>query len=91
MKYTVKYSNTFKKDVKLLNKRGYDISLLMDIIKKLSNDYTLEPIYDDHKLKGNLKDFRCCHITSDWLLFYKKNDKELILLLTRTGTHSDIY
>lgn len=91
MKYILKISNTFKKDVKLLNKRGYNISLLTNIIKKLSDDIELESIYDDHKLKGNFKDFRCCHITSDWLLIYKKNDKELILYLTRTGTHSDIY
>ena len=91
MKYVIKYSNSFKKDLKLLIKRGYDIIPLLNIINRIANDEVLESIYDDHPLKGNLKEYRCCHITSDWLLFYKKNKKDLILIMSRTGTHSDLY
>lgn len=37
MKYTVKPTTRFQKDLKRLQKRGYDISLLTAIIKKLAN------------------------------------------------------
>lgn len=36
MKYTVKPSTKFQKDVKRIQRRGYDISLLTEIIKKLA-------------------------------------------------------
>jgi len=32
-----------------------------------------------------------CHIQPDWLLVWTQNDNELILLLTNTGTHSDLF
>lgn len=34
------------------------------------------------------KDF---HITPDWLLIYEIDNGELILYLTRTGSHSDLF
>ena len=32
-----------------------------------------------------------CHIQSDWLLLWQQLDDELVMLMTRTGTHSDIF
>lgn len=32
-----------------------------------------------------------CHIKPDWLLIYAKNDDKLILVLTRTGSHADLF
>ena len=91
MSYEVKPSSQFKKDVKLAAKRGYKIELLTDVVKKLANGETLAPRYKDHQLSGNFESYRECHITPDWLLIYQINDNELILYLTRTGTHSDIF
>jgi len=31
-----------------------------------------------------------CHISPDWLLLWKQNENDLILVLTNTGTHSDL-
>ncbi len=45
----------------------------------------------DHPLSGNYEGHRECHITPDWLLIYKIERKILTLLLTRTGTHSDLF
>ena len=80
----------FKKDYKLAKKRGYDISLLEEVIDKLLREIPLEEKYKDHALIGNYLGFRECHIQSDWLLIYAINHDKLILTASRTGTHSDL-
>ena len=49
--------------------------------------------YRDHPLKGNYNGYRECHVDGegDWLLIYKKHEEKLILVLTATGTHSDLF
>ena len=89
-KYKVNMTSRFKKDYKLSMKRGLDIALLDDIIKMLADDIKLHEKNKDHDLTGNWKGFRECHVLSDWLLVYKKEKDKMILLLTRTGTHSDL-
>ncbi len=84
-------SNRFKKDLKLAIKRGYRIELLENVVDRLAAQETLEPKYKDHLLTGNYGGFRECHITPDWLLVYQVREEELILLLSRTGTHSDLF
>lgn len=91
MKYMIKPTSKFQKDLKKVQKRGYDLSLLSDIIKKLSNGEQLPEKNKDHDLKGDYIGCRECHITPDWLLVYKISDNNLILYLTRTGTHSDLF
>ena len=91
MKYTVRPTTKFQKDLKRIQKRGYDISLLIDIIKKLANGETLPEKNRDHNLSGDYSGCRECHITPDWLLIYEIDDGELILYLTRTGSHSDLF
>jgi len=89
--YTVKPTKKFAKDLKRIEKRGYKIDLLTTVIKKLAAGETLDESYLDHPLKGNYKGCRECHITPDWLLIYEISDNSLILYLTRTGTHSDLF
>ena len=88
---TIKYEAGFKKDYKRIVKRGYDISLLENVIEHLANQVPLPKKYRDHGLSGNYAGFRECHITPDWLLIYQIDDHELILYLTRTGSHSDLF
>lgn len=83
----IKYHSSFKSDYKRIKKRGYDTKVII----MLSEERKLPEAYCDHNLTGNFKGFRECHITPDWLLVYKTDKKELILYLTRTGTHSDIF
>ena len=87
----IKYHSTFKKDYKKIVKRGYDVKLLEDIIKKLAGGETLPERNRDHNLSGDYSGCRECHITPDWLLIYEIYNGELILYLTRTGTHSDLF
>lgn len=91
MKYAIRPTTRFQKDLKRVQKRGYDLSLLSDIIKQLANGQTLPQKNKDHALNGNYQGCRECHITPDWLLIYEIADKELILYLTRTGSHSDVF
>lgn len=91
VKYTVKPTTQFKRDYKLAMKRGLDISLLEDVIATLAMGESLPEKNKDHLLSGNWIGYRECHILPDWLLIYRIDDDVLVLTLTRTGTHSDLF
>lgn len=90
-KYKIVQTVRFKKDLKLLIKRGYNIDLLGAVVDTLAAGQKLPAKYKDHALTGNYQGCRECHITSDWLLIYEVDGDELFLYLTRTGTHSDLF
>ena len=83
------YTNSFKKDLKRVKKRGKNLNKLKDIIAKIVNEEPLPAKNKEHKLIGNYKDRWECHIESDWLLVYKVTSKEGIFV--GTGTHSDLF
>ncbi len=83
------FENTFKKDIKRLQKRGKNMDKLKAVIDKLLNNQPLENKYKDHALIGNWKGYRDCHIEPDWLLIYKITENYLYLV--RTGSHSDLF
>lgn len=91
MKLEIVISGKFKKDLKLAKKRGCDVEQLNVVVEQLSSGIPLEEKYRDHALSGEYAGFRECHIEPDWLLIYRMNQKELVLLLFRTGTHSDLF
>jgi len=88
---TIELSKQFKRDYKLMIKRGYDIRRLERVIALLRYDAPLPKEYRDHALSGIYAGLRECHIAADWLLVYKIKDNRLILALHRTGTHSDLF
>lgn len=90
-KYRIVPTNRFKKDLKLAQKRGYDIALLGAVVDSLAAGEALSEKHKDHSLVGNYAGCRECHIAPDWLLIYEVSDGELILYLTRTGSHSDLF
>ena len=90
-KYGIVQTSMFRKDLKLIKKRGYNLLLLNDVVDTLALGLPLDEKYKDHSLIGNYKGCRECHITPDWLLVYEICEDELILYLTRTGTHSDLF
>ena len=91
MTYNLKPTTQFKKDVKLCKKRGYNLELLKEVLRLLSSGHPLPKKYRDHQLSGVFKNCRECHILSDWLLIYEYFDNDLIIYLTRTGTHFDLF
>ncbi len=91
MKYEVRFTTQFKKDLKLAKKQNKNLDLLFEVIDKLANDETLDVKFRDHNLTGDYVNFRECHIEPDWLLIYKKEADILVLLLQRVGSHSDLF
>ena len=89
--YNIRPSAKFQRDLKRIKKRGYDISLLTEILKKLAAGVSLPPKNRDHSLSGEYEGCRECHITHDWLLVYEVDGNTLILYLIRTGSHSDLF
>lgn len=90
-KYIVKPTTQFKKDFKLAMKRSMKIELLEEVIAMLAMGETLPDKHKDHALTGNWVGHRECHILPDWLLIYRIEDEVLVLMLARTGTHSDLF
>ena len=88
---TIKYQAAFKRDYKRIKKRGYDLRLLEQVIALLAEGQELPASYRDHALTGDYSGCRECHIAPDWLLVYEVLQDELLLYLTRTGTHSDLF
>lgn len=90
-KYTIKSTKLFRKELKQAQKRGCKIQELETVVSMLADGVALPPKYLDHALTGNYKGFRECHINPDWLLIYKIHNDVLVLTLSRTGTHSDLF
>ena len=91
MSRQVVWTSQFKKDYKMAMKRNLPIEELDNVIRLLASEISLPEKYRDHELSGNYNGFRECHILNDWLLIYKLQNNNLILSLTRTGTHSDLF
>lgn len=90
MKYEVKFTTQFKKDLKLAKKQNKDIEKLFAVVELLANGEKLDFKYKDHDLSGNYKGTRECHIEPDWLLVYEYQNDVLVLMLYRLGSHSEL-
>ena len=91
MSYEIVRTAQFRKDVKRMVSRGKDDRKLEEVLRVLADGGTLPPEKRDHALTGNYAGFRECHIEPDWLLIYKLFESVLVLELSRTGTHSDLF
>jgi len=92
--YYVYFTTNFKKDLKKCYKRSLDLSLLSDVVQRLAKGEVLNEKYRVHKLDGYSQKSGIvmeCHIQPNWLLIWVKNENQLILTLTDTGTHSDLF
>lgn len=91
MRYTIKVTSQFKRDLKLIKKQGKDLNDLFAVIERLAQGKDLDQKYRDHKLSGPYKGTRECHIAPDFLLIYEKIDPILVLALVRVGSHADLF
>jgi mRNA interferase YafQ len=85
----VRPTSRFKKDMKKAARQGRNLDKLKYVLEKLAVPERLPPEFQDHKLKGELRDFRECHIEPDWLLIYTITDFEL--RPTRLSTHAGLF
>ena len=91
LKYTIKPTARFKKDLRKAAKQGRDTEELQSVIDTIAKGKVLEEKYRDHGLSGDFQGCRECHINPDWLLVYELDEKVLYLYLIRTGTHSELF
>ena len=91
MKFGIKTTNKYEKDLRLARKRGLPEEELLDVVGRLANGETLPTALKDHPLKGEFRGKRECHINPDWLLIYQKDTVLRLITLVRTGTHSDLF
>ena len=91
IKYEVKYSKLFKKDLKRYKHNHKTLDAAKQMVKRLANDEALEPKHKDHALQGEYTEYREYHIEPDLLLIYKKQDDILVLVCFRLGSHSELF
>lgn len=91
MRYEIKYTTQFKKDIKLAKKQNKNLDKLFEVIDLLAESKKLDKKYRDHELSGNYKGTRECHIEPDWLLVYEYQNDVLVLILYRLGSHSELF
>ena len=89
MKYRIRRTTQFKKDVKRAIKRRKNLDHLLLLVQELAEGRPLAARHQDHSLKGQYLEKRDCHIAPDWILIYAVEDDELVLY--RTGSHSDLF
>ena len=82
-------TNKFEREYKKIARSGKNLGKLKDIMVKLANGEQLPEKHRDHKLIGNFKGRRECHVEPDWLLIYKLTESEIIF--ERTGSHSELF
>lgn len=89
IKYRLFKTNSFKRSYKKQRLTDEEDLAYIDVVYNLLCDIKLEDKYKDHQLKGNMKDFRECHIKPDLLLVYMIEDN--VLKLVDIGSHSELF
>jgi mRNA interferase YafQ len=89
--FVLKYSTRFKKDLKHFKREGALLSELEKVLDLLIAGQPLPRRYRNHPLGGEFRGCFECHVCPDILLIYKKNKKEITILLLRLGSHSNIF
>jgi len=88
--YEIQFTSRFKKELRLLEKRGYNMQRMDAVVNALASGNPLDKKHHDHALSGNWMGYRECHVAPDWLLVYRIFSDVLVLSLSRTGTHADL-
>ena len=89
--YTIKFTSEFKRQMKMCERRGYDMQLLREAIRILATEGKLPEKYLPHQLHGDRRGQWECHIQPNWLLVWQQHNRELVLVMLNTGTHADVF
>jgi mRNA interferase YafQ len=89
VRFSIRRTTQFKKDVKQLLRSGKNLENLLGIVQELAEGRQLTPQHKDHPLRGKYLGKRDCHIEPDWILIYAIEDNDLVLY--RTGSHANLF
>ncbi len=92
MVYEVVQTKRFKTAYKCVKQlKSFKKEVFVEVVTTLASGKKLSAKYRDHKLTGNLKDFRECHLAPDILLLYQIDDDLLVLVLVSVGNHAQLF
>ena len=86
----LRFTAKFKRDYRRVKRQGKDITKLESVLETLVRGESLPEVMRDHSLGGTYRGHRECHIEPDWLLIYRTDEEELVLVGARTGNHSEL-
>jgi len=89
--YKIIITNRYDKDIAKCAKRGLDLDVLKELVIHLHKDGIVPQKHRPHILSGSMQGYWECHIKSDWLLIWPKNEDQKTITLIGTGTHSDLF
>ena len=82
-------SKRFRRDLRRPRTRNQDLDKLWAVMERLLSGLPLPPRHRAHRLSGRWARSWECHIEPDWLLIWHDDDDALVL--THTGSHSDLF
>jgi mRNA interferase YafQ len=85
------YTKIFRKQYRLMNKRGMNLDKLIEVMDTITNEQPLPPERCNHPLHGKWKDALECHIQGDWVLVYEIDLATRTVIFHHTGSHSDLF
>ena len=85
------YAKPFRKERKLMGKRGWDLDKLTEVLDMIINEQPLPPQYENHPLHGKWKGWLECHVQGDWVLVYEIDDAARTVTFHHTGSNSDLF
>ena len=83
------FTGAFKRDRRRAEKRGKALQTLDGVVRQLVMGEPPDPRCRDHRLAGEWRDHRECHVEPDWLLIYRVDGDTITFV--RTGTHADLF
>jgi len=92
MVYEIVRTKRFKTAYKRVKRlKGFKKEIFIEVVQTLASGNKLNEKYRDHRLTGNLKNFRECHLAPDILLMYQIDDGILVLTLVSIGNHAQLF
>ena len=92
MVYKIERTRRFKKAYKRIRQLpGFKEEVFIAVVESLAADKKLAVKYKDHRLTGNLKKYRECHLAPDILLIYQIDQGILVLTMVNIGSHSQLF
>jgi len=85
------FTKSFRKELKLMEKRNKDINKLREVMDMIINEQPLPPERCNHPLHGDWEGSFDCHIQGDWVLIYEIDLAARKAIFHHTGSHSDLF
>jgi len=79
----------YRRDLRKAHRMGKDMEKLEAVIDTIAAGERLPRRYRQHNLSGNWEGHIECHIEGDWLLIWREEADEVVLV--RTGTHAELF